>query len=109
MKLEKAAIPLGSSPCNVADGSGAVEMAGLYPPAHVQAPLVKLAIQFTHRNQYCYGTRNLLGLHNMKRRQLVHLGYRVIELPHWEWFPLLKRTRSEKLAFLHEKVFTSDL
>lgn len=109
MKLEKAAIPLGSSPCNVADGSGAVEMAALYPPAHVQAPLVKLAIQFTHRNQYCYGTRNLLGLHNMKRRQLVHLGYQVIELPHWEWFPLLKRTRSEKLAFLHEKVFTSDL
>ncbi|EHB04293.1 FAST kinase domain-containing protein 5 [Heterocephalus glaber] len=109
MKLEKAAIPLGSSPCNVADGLGAVEMADLCPPAHVQAPLVKLAIQFTHRNQYCYGTRNLLGLHNMKRRQLIRLGYRVIELTYWEWFPLLKRTRSEKLAFLHEKVFTSVL
>ncbi|KAM6144240.1 FAST kinase domain-containing protein 5, mitochondrial [Erethizon dorsatum] len=109
MQLEKAAVPLGSSLCNVADGPGAVDMTGLCPPAHVQAPVVKLAIQFTHRNQYCYGTRNLLGLHSMKRRQLVRLGYHVIELPHWEWFPLLKRTRSEKLAFLHEKVFTSAL
>lgn len=108
-ELEKAALPSRGSLCDVAGGSGAVEMAGLCPPAHVQVPLVKLAIQFTHRNQYCYGTRNLLGLHNMKRRQLVRLGYRVIELPHWEWFPLLKRTRSEKLAFLHEKVFTSAL
>ncbi|XP_004634376.1 FAST kinase domain-containing protein 5, mitochondrial isoform X2 [Octodon degus] len=105
--LEKAAIPMGSF--LVTNKPGAVDMAGLCPPAHMQALPVKLAIQFTHRNQYCYGTRNLLGLHSMKRRQLVRLGYRVIELPHWEWFPLLKRTRSEKLAFLHEKVFTSVL
>ncbi|XP_005380832.1 PREDICTED: FAST kinase domain-containing protein 5 [Chinchilla lanigera] len=109
MKLEKAALPLGSSLCNVTDGPGAVDMPGLCPLVHTQAPPVKLAIQFTHRNQYCYGTRNLLGLHSMKRRQLVRLGYHVIELPHWEWFPLLKRTRSEKLAFLHEKVFASAL
>uniref|UniRef100_H0W5V6 FAST kinase domains 5 n=1 Tax=Cavia porcellus TaxID=10141 RepID=H0W5V6_CAVPO len=109
MKLEKTAVPLGSNLCDVANCPGAVDMTGLYPPLHVQAPQMKLAIQFTHRNQYCYGTRNLLGLHNMKRRQLVRLGYHVIELPHWEWFPLLKQTRSEKLAFLHEKVFASVL
>nr|XP_051701170.1 FAST kinase domain-containing protein 5, mitochondrial [Oryctolagus cuniculus] len=109
IKLEKAAIPLRDSLCNVADRSEAVEMAGLCSPDHAQAPLVKLAIQLTNKNQYCYGTRDLLGLHNMKRRQLVRIGYRVVELPHWEWLPLLKRTRLEKLAFLHEKVFTSAL
>ncbi|EOB08211.1 FAST kinase domain-containing protein 5, partial [Anas platyrhynchos] len=38
-------------------------------------------------------------------RQLRLLGYVVLELPFWEWFPLLKRTRSEKLSYLHYKVF----
>ncbi|PNJ14001.1 FASTKD5 isoform 1 [Pongo abelii] len=110
MELEnKAAVPLGGSLRNVADKSGAMEMAGLCPPACMQTPRMKLAIQFTNRNQYCYGTRDLLGLHNMKRRQLARLGYRVVELSYWEWLPLLKRTRLEKLAFLHEKVFTSAL
>ncbi|KAK2109697.1 FAST kinase domain-containing protein 5, mitochondrial [Saguinus oedipus] len=106
---DKAAVPLGDSLCNVADKPGAMEIAGLCPPACMQTPRVKLAIQFTNRNQYCYGSRNLLGLHSMKRRQLVRLGYRVVELSHWEWFPILKRTRLEKLAFLHEKLFTSAL
>ncbi|XP_008525828.1 FAST kinase domain-containing protein 5, mitochondrial [Equus przewalskii] len=110
MELEKkAAIHLGASFCNVADRLGAMEMASLCPPGYMQAPRVKLAVQLTNKNQYCYGSRNLLGLHNMKRRQLNRLGYRVVELSHWEWLPLLKRTRLEKLAFLHEKVFTAAL
>ncbi|XP_012583787.1 PREDICTED: FAST kinase domain-containing protein 5 isoform X2 [Condylura cristata] len=91
------------------DKLGAMEITGFSPPDCVQHPQVKLAIQLTNRNQYCYGSRHLLGLHNMKRRQLNRLGYRVVELAYWEWFPLLKRTRLEKLAYLHEKVFTSAL
>ncbi|XP_029772113.1 FAST kinase domain-containing protein 5, mitochondrial [Suricata suricatta] len=106
-ELENAGIPLRSSLCSVADRLGAMEMADPCPPACTQAPQVKLAIQLTNKNQYCYGSRDLLGLHNMKRRQLNRLGYRVVELSHWEWLPLLKRTRLEKLMFLHEKVFTS--
>ncbi|XP_069404228.1 FAST kinase domain-containing protein 5, mitochondrial [Ovis canadensis] len=110
LKLEEErAKPVGGSLCNKVDRLGAIPMAGLSPPTCLQAPQVKLAIQLTNRNQYCYGSRDLLGLHNMKRRQLNQLGYRVVELSHWEWLPLLKRTRLEKLAFLHEKVFTSAL
>lgn len=110
MELEKkASKPLEPSLCNVADRLGAMETSGVCPPACMQAPQVKLAIQLTNKNQYCYGSRHLLGLHNMKRRQLNRLGYRVVELSYWEWLPLLKRTRLEKLAFLHEKVFTSAL
>ncbi|XP_008852695.1 FAST kinase domain-containing protein 5, mitochondrial [Nannospalax galili] len=107
MELEKkATIPLVGSACNVtSDRSGA----GPCPLAHMQPPLVKLAIQLTNKNQYCYGSRDLLGLHSMKRRQLIRIGYRVVELTYWEWLPLLKRTRLEKLAYLHEKVFTSAL
>ncbi|NXK08595.1 FAKD5 protein, partial [Herpetotheres cachinnans] len=66
---------------------------------------LKLAIQVSNRNHYCYSSKRLLGLHRMKRRQLQQLGYVVVELPFWEWFPLLKRTRLEKLSYLHYKVF----
>lgn len=66
---------------------------------------MKLAIQVSNRNHYCYLSKRLLGLHRLKRRQLRLLGYVVLELPFWEWFPLLKRTRSEKLSYLHYKVF----
>ncbi|NXH77828.1 FAKD5 protein, partial [Hydrobates tethys] len=66
---------------------------------------VKLAIQVSNRNHYCYCSKRLLGLHCLKRRQLQQLGYVVVELPFWEWFPLLKRTRLEKLSYLHYKVF----
>ncbi len=66
----------------------------------------RLAVQVTHRNHYCYRTKQLLGLHALKRRQLALAGYRVVELPHWEWFPLLRRSYAEKLAYLHCKIFT---
>ncbi|OXB75840.1 UNVERIFIED_CONTAM: hypothetical protein H355_009473 [Colinus virginianus] len=70
---------------------------------------VRLAIQVSNRNHYCYSSKRLLGLHCLKRRQLRQLGYTVVELPFWEWFPLLKRTRSEKLSYLHYKVFNPAL
>ncbi|XP_052454594.1 FAST kinase domain-containing protein 5, mitochondrial [Carassius gibelio] len=66
----------------------------------------RLAVQVTHRNHYCYRTEQLLGLHALKRRQLALAGYRVVELPHWEWFPLLRRSYAEKLAYLHCKIFS---
>ncbi|XP_069833314.1 FAST kinase domain-containing protein 5, mitochondrial [Dendropsophus ebraccatus] len=71
------------------------------------AKVTKLAIQVTNRNHYCYGRKRLLGLHDMKRRQLQKLGYVVVELPYWEWYPLSKRSQSEKLSYLHYKVFGS--
>ncbi|NXA09398.1 FAKD5 protein, partial [Sapayoa aenigma] len=75
------------------------------PPALPVAREVKLALQVSNRNHYCYSSKRLLGLHCLKRRQLQQLGYVVVELPFWEWFPLLKRTRSEKLSYLHYRVF----
>ncbi|CAH2299425.1 FAST kinase domain-containing 5, mitochondrial [Pelobates cultripes] len=68
--------------------------------------VTKLAVQVSHRNHYCYASKyHLLGLHSLKRRQLRQLGYTVVELPYWEWIPLMKRTKSEKLAYLHQKLF----
>lgn len=67
---------------------------------------VKLAIQVCHRNHYCYQSDKLMGLHAMKRRHLKLAGYKVIELHYQEWFPMLRKSRTEKLAYLHCKVFT---
>ncbi|NXE92779.1 FAKD5 protein, partial [Menura novaehollandiae] len=74
-------------------------------PVSQQPQEVRLALQVSNRNHFCYGSKRLLGLHCLKRRQLRLLGYEVVEIPFWEWFPLLKRTRSEKLSYLHYKVF----
>lgn len=68
---------------------------------------VKLAIQVTHRNHYCYHSRQLLGLHALKRRQLKLAGYKVVELSYQEWFPMLRRSKAEKLAYLHCKIYNS--
>ncbi|XP_060103178.1 FAST kinase domain-containing protein 5, mitochondrial [Heteronotia binoei] len=69
----------------------------------------KLAVQVSNRNQYSYHSKHLLGLHHLKRRQLRRIGYTVVELPFWEWFPLLRHSRSEKLSYLHHKIFDSVL
>lgn len=68
---------------------------------------VKLAIQVSSRNHYCYQSQLLLGMHAMKRRQLKLAGYRVVELSHQEWFPMLRKSRAEKLAHLHCKIYSS--
>ncbi|XP_054846559.1 FAST kinase domain-containing protein 5, mitochondrial-like isoform X1 [Eublepharis macularius] len=80
------------------------------PPASGQHLAgTKLAVQVSNRNHYGYDSKHLLGLHNLKRRQLRQIGYTVVEMPFWEWFPLLRRSRSEKLSYLHHKVFNSVL
>ncbi len=68
---------------------------------------VKLAIQVSSRNHYCYHSQQLLGLHAMKRRQLKLAGYKIVEISHQEWFPLLRKGRAEKLAYLHCQVYNS--
>lgn len=70
--------------------------------------VTKLAIQVTNRNQYisnCFMQHT--ALYVLKRRQLRELGYVVVDVPYWEWFPLIKNTKSEKVAYLHQKVFGS--
>ncbi|KAM9850948.1 FAST kinase domain-containing protein 5, mitochondrial [Aulostomus maculatus] len=68
---------------------------------------LKFAIQVPSRNQYCYQSKQLVGLHAMKRRQLKLAGYRVIELYPWEWLSMLRKSNYEKLAYLHLKISNS--
>ncbi|XP_007546473.1 FAST kinase domain-containing protein 5 [Poecilia formosa] len=68
---------------------------------------VKIAVQISNRNHYCIQSQQLLGLHSMKRRHLKIAGYRVVELSHWEWFSMLRKSRAQKLAYLHCKIYDS--
>nr|XP_057938926.1 FAST kinase domain-containing protein 5, mitochondrial [Doryrhamphus excisus] len=79
---------------------------GIQKPSH-QDSVVKLAIQVSSRNHYCYHSQQLLGLHAMKRRQLKSAGYKVVEICNHEWVPLLRKSRTEKMAYLHCKVYNS--
>ncbi|XP_054643255.1 FAST kinase domain-containing protein 5, mitochondrial [Dunckerocampus dactyliophorus] len=72
-----------------------------------QDSIVKLAIQVPSRNHYCYHSQQLLGLQAMKRRQLKLAGYKVVELCNHEWVPLLRKSRTDKMAYLHCKVYNS--
>lgn len=65
---------------------------------------IKVAVQISSRNHYS-STRQLLGLYAMKRRHLKIAGYRVVDLSHHEWTPLLRKSRAEKLAYLHCKIY----
>ncbi|KAM3607189.1 uncharacterized protein V6R79_003122 [Siganus canaliculatus] len=85
----------------------------LIRPSNQVSPLlnskgtVKLAVQVSSRNHYCYQSPQLLGLHAMKRRHLRLAGYRVVELSYQEWAPLLRKSRAEKLAYLHCKIYNN--
>ncbi|XP_021177541.2 FAST kinase domain-containing protein 5, mitochondrial isoform X1 [Fundulus heteroclitus] len=74
-------------------------------PSH-QGP-IKLAVQISSRNHYCIHSQQLLGLHAMKRRHLKMAGYRVVELGHQEWSLTLRKSRAEKLSYLHCKIYDS--
>ncbi|XP_060719541.1 FAST kinase domain-containing protein 5, mitochondrial isoform X2 [Tachysurus vachellii] len=78
-------------------------------PGHATpvSSVARLAVQVTSRNHYCYRTQRLTGLYVMKRRQLALSGYTIVEVPHWEWIPLLRRSLAERLAYMHCKIFSS--
>ncbi|KAM9344447.1 FAST kinase domain-containing protein 5, mitochondrial [Pholidichthys leucotaenia] len=68
---------------------------------------VRVAVQVWNRNHYCSQSQQLLGIHAMKRRQLKMAGYKVVELAYQEWFPILRKSRVEKLSYLHCKIYDS--
>ncbi|KYO29528.1 FAST kinase domain-containing protein 5 isoform B [Alligator mississippiensis] len=76
-------------------------------PSSLQPASMKLAIQIVSKNHYRYKTKQFLGIHTMKRRQLRRLGYVVVELHYWEWFHLLQETWEKKVNYLRHKVFDS--
>uniref|UniRef100_A0A8C4R574 FAST kinase domains 5 n=1 Tax=Eptatretus burgeri TaxID=7764 RepID=A0A8C4R574_EPTBU len=69
-------------------------------PRHVR----KLAIQMTNGHHYRYRSQVLLGQSLMKYRQLGVAGYEVVEIPYWEWLPILDSSPSKRLEYMQQRL-----
>uniref|UniRef100_UPI00358E060A FAST kinase domain-containing protein 5, mitochondrial-like n=1 Tax=Myxine glutinosa TaxID=7769 RepID=UPI00358E060A len=65
----------------------------------------KLAIQVTNGHHYRYHSRVLLGQSLMKYRQLGVAGYEVMEIPYWEWLPILDSSPSKQLEYMQQRLY----
>ncbi|XP_072167591.1 FAST kinase domain-containing protein 5, mitochondrial-like [Diadema setosum] len=65
----------------------------------------RLAVLVGRPTHYKRDTRELLGAHVMKRRQLKISGYEIVELPFYEWYPMRKKSRADKISYLSRKIF----
>ncbi|XP_023237704.1 FAST kinase domain-containing protein 1, mitochondrial-like isoform X2 [Centruroides sculpturatus] len=61
-----------------------------------------LCIMPLGRNQFSSNDQTLLGLPSMKKRHLMKLGYKVIEIP---WFEFLHLSTSARLNYIKQKLF----
>ncbi|KAJ8287217.1 hypothetical protein GJAV_G00049000 [Gymnothorax javanicus] len=105
VKVSTATCPASQPDSTIAASRDKMFSCGSDPPTNSAEGVQRLAVQVSNRNQFCYRSHQLLGLHAMKRRQLSLVGCRVVELHYWEWFPLLKCSRAERLAYLRSKIF----
>ncbi|XP_078698840.1 FAST kinase domain-containing protein 5, mitochondrial-like [Branchiostoma floridae x Branchiostoma belcheri] len=65
----------------------------------------RLAVQVTSMKHHLYNSHTLLGVHQMKRRQLRKLGYQVVEIPYYEWQDLPRHPNNERKEYLRNKIF----
>ncbi|XP_038078641.1 FAST kinase domain-containing protein 5, mitochondrial-like isoform X2 [Patiria miniata] len=73
--------------------------------ANGQEGVQRLAILAGPRAHYRLHSKDLLGVHVMKRRQLKKVGYKIVEVPFYEWEPLLQATELHRHSYLKAKIF----
>ncbi|XP_032832525.2 FAST kinase domain-containing protein 5, mitochondrial [Petromyzon marinus] len=69
-----------------------------------QGPVRKVAMQVTNHNNYLYRMQRHTGLQAMKRRQLLLSGYTVVEIPYWDWMPMLNEPLKNRVAYIERKL-----
>ncbi|XP_022111091.1 FAST kinase domain-containing protein 5, mitochondrial-like isoform X2 [Acanthaster planci] len=67
----------------------------------------RLAILIWSRNHFHFNGKKLLGLHSMKKRQLMKLGYKTVDIPFFEWDKLTGS--QEREDYIRQKVFPGKL
>ncbi|KAJ8029058.1 FAST kinase domain-containing protein 5, mitochondrial [Holothuria leucospilota] len=76
------------------------------PPLSCLFSRYALLIQL--ENNYRFTPRKLLGVHVMKKRQLSRLGYKVAEVPYYEWLPLLQQSEKKRMNYIQSKLRDAD-
>ncbi|KAM9804446.1 FAST kinase domain-containing protein 1, mitochondrial [Neosynchiropus ocellatus] len=82
-------------------GSSSPESATLELPPGAQ----RVAIDFLDSRSFCKNSHHMKGDALMRRRHLEILGYRVVEIPHFEWNSMELSTKEAWENYLKKKIF----
>lgn len=73
------------------------------PARHVDDVYKRIALCIDGQKRFTTNTRQLLGKEAMKQRHLRLLGYEVVQIPHYEFEKLQKK--SSVVEYLHQRIF----
>ncbi|XP_073738910.1 FAST kinase domain-containing protein 1, mitochondrial isoform X2 [Callorhinus ursinus] len=65
----------------------------------------RIALEFLDSRAFCRNIPHLKGKSAMKKRQLEILGYRVIQIPHFQWNSMALSTKEARMDYLRERIF----
>ncbi|NXV19655.1 FAKD1 protein, partial [Cepphus grylle] len=65
----------------------------------------KIALEFLDSKAFSKNSRHLKGEPAVKKRHLEMLGYRVIQIPHFEWNSMVLSAKDEQLEYLRRHLY----
>ncbi|NXG08690.1 FAKD1 protein, partial [Sakesphorus luctuosus] len=66
----------------------------------------RIALEFLDSRAFSKDySRHLKGEHALKKRHLEMLGYRVVQIPHFEWNSMVLSTKGEQLEYLRQQLY----
>ncbi|NXK86622.1 FAKD1 protein, partial [Formicarius rufipectus] len=66
----------------------------------------RIALEFLDSRAFSKDySRHLKGEHAVKKRHLEMLGYRVVQIPHFEWNSMVLSTKGEQLEYLRQQLY----
>uniref|UniRef100_A0A8D2DVK4 FAST kinase domains 1 n=1 Tax=Sciurus vulgaris TaxID=55149 RepID=A0A8D2DVK4_SCIVU len=65
----------------------------------------RIAFEFLDSKAFCRNIPHIKGKSAMKKRHLEILGYRVIQIPHFEWNSMALSQKDARLDYLRERIF----
>ncbi|XP_074450449.1 FAST kinase domain-containing protein 1, mitochondrial isoform X1 [Larus michahellis] len=65
----------------------------------------KIALEFLDSKAFSKNSRHLKGEPAVKKRHLEMLGYRVVQIPHFEWNSMVLSAKGEQLEYLRKHLY----
>ncbi|NXN74751.1 FAKD1 protein, partial [Himantopus himantopus] len=65
----------------------------------------RIALEFLDSKAFSKNSRHLKGETAVKKRHLEMLGYRVVQIPHFEWNSMVLSTKGEQLEYLRKHLY----
>ncbi|XP_027294330.1 FAST kinase domain-containing protein 1, mitochondrial isoform X5 [Cricetulus griseus] len=74
-------------------------------PPESERCVLRIALEFLDVRAFCSNIPHLKGKSAMKKRHLEILGYRVIQVPYFEWNSMALSTKDARMDYLREHIF----